>query len=45
LDVVVLDQRAGIETFDQLVRWEMPLSPVMLEHAAKVPPHLRRTNR
>jgi len=36
LDVVVLDQRAGIETFDQLVRWEMPLSPVMLQGCCKV---------
>ncbi|GAB3010100.1 hypothetical protein GCM10023080_090450 [Streptomyces pseudoechinosporeus] len=34
-DVVVLDYRTGLETFDQLVRRDMPLGPVMVDHAAQ----------
>ncbi|MEU1625822.1 bifunctional DNA primase/polymerase [Streptomyces sp. NPDC020096] len=34
-DVVVVDQRLGMETFDQLERREMPLGPVVLDRAAK----------
>ncbi|MFI9355023.1 bifunctional DNA primase/polymerase [Streptomyces lydicus] len=34
-DVVVMSQRLGMETFDQLVRREMPLGPVMMDRRAK----------
>ncbi|URN13206.1 bifunctional DNA primase/polymerase [Streptomyces radiopugnans] len=34
-DVVVLDQRIGLETFDQLDRRGMPLGPVSTDWAAK----------
>ncbi|MGW2918023.1 hypothetical protein ACWDBF_09175 [Streptomyces angustmyceticus] len=34
-DVVVTSQRLGMETFDQLVRREMPLGPVMMDRRAQ----------
>ena len=34
-DVVAIDQRIGLETFDLLVRRQMPLGPVMIDHAAR----------
>lgn len=34
-DVVVMSQRLGMETFDQLVRREMPLGPVMMDRRTK----------
>lgn len=35
-DVVVIDQRVGMETFDQLDRHGMPLGPVMADWASRV---------
>jgi len=35
-DVVVIGQRIGLETFEQLVRRGMPLGPVMLDRSAKL---------
>ncbi len=34
-DVVTVDQRIGLEAFDQLVRREMPLGPVLVDHHAR----------
>ncbi|ONK11208.1 bifunctional DNA primase/polymerase [Streptomyces sp. MP131-18] len=34
-DVVVLEQRVGVETFDQLERHSMPLGPVMADWATR----------
>lgn len=34
-DVVVMSQRLGMETFDQLARRNMPLGPVMVDRQAK----------
>jgi hypothetical protein len=34
--VVVIGQRVGMVTFEQLVRHGMPLGPVMLDHSAKL---------
>ena len=34
-DVVTIDYRTGLETFDQLLRRDMPLGPVMVDHAAR----------
>jgi hypothetical protein len=34
-DVVTIDQRTGLETYDQLVRRELPLGPVMVDHKAR----------
>ncbi|TKA04561.1 bifunctional DNA primase/polymerase [Actinacidiphila oryziradicis] len=46
-DVVVVGQRLGMETFDQLLRHDMPLGPVAVDQAAKkisffLEPELRR---
>lgn len=35
-DVVVIGQRVGMETFEQLVRHNMPMGPVMLDRYAKL---------
>lgn len=35
-DVVVINQRIGLETFEQLVRHNMPLGPVMLDRSARL---------
>ncbi|MFE3016694.1 bifunctional DNA primase/polymerase [Streptomyces sp. NPDC059256] len=34
-DVVVIDQRIGVETFDQLQRWVMPTGAVIVDTRAK----------
>ncbi|RLL68889.1 hypothetical protein D7M15_20960 [Streptomyces sp. Z26] len=34
-DAVVLDERVGLETFDQLDRRRLPLGPVMVDHASR----------
>ncbi|MFC8709747.1 bifunctional DNA primase/polymerase [Streptomyces sp. NPDC057197] len=34
-DVVVIDQRIGLETFDHLERWRMPVGPAVIDHASK----------
>lgn len=35
-DVVAISERVGMQTFDQLVRYGMPLGPVMLDRSAKL---------
>ena len=45
-DVVVIGERFGMETFDQLVRRNMPVGPVAIDRAARqvgflLPPHQR----
>ncbi|UNS98975.1 bifunctional DNA primase/polymerase [Streptomyces tubbatahanensis] len=35
-DVVVIGQRIGMETFEQLARHGMPMGPVMLDRSAKL---------
>ncbi|GHH68755.1 hypothetical protein GCM10018793_00040 [Streptomyces sulfonofaciens] len=34
-DIVITEQRLGVETFDQLVRRQMPVGPVMVDRAAR----------